>query len=200
MKKKLALAMLALSLSSGLWAEAKLLFQLDASSSTLVASAMKNETKTVKVMFPSLSGSLDLATGKASVTTELSGLQTGDPWRDSNIKQLFFNITMKASFGQASFSWTGKPAELAGLKTDKPQSTVLKGELNLHGTKTVLSGPAVLTLLADGSYKASFSDWIVDIKQVQMASSLAKLNKYCPKPHRVANEVKLSGDLVFRQK
>ncbi len=174
-------------------------YALDAASSTLVAAALKNETKTVEVKFPALSGSLDLASGKASVKADLKALSTGDTARDGNIETYFFEVAKKASFGEASFSWKGKAADLKDLKAGEPKSVTLTGTLMLHGDKTPLSGPASLSLLADGSYKASFSGWIVDITKVKLGATLAAMNKICPQPHRVANEVKLRGDLVFKK-
>ena len=74
MKKHLILALVTLGLAHGLFAAAKPVYQLDAASSTLVASALKNESVTVAVKFPFLTGSLDPATAKASVKADLKGL------------------------------------------------------------------------------------------------------------------------------
>ncbi len=175
------------------------MWKLDASSSTLTASALKNESVTVAVKFPVLSGSLDPATGKATVTADLKGLETGNPARNTNIETLFFEVAKKASFGEASFTWKGKAADLAALNAGMPVSVTLTGELKLHGTKTKVSGPALVSLLDDGSYKASFSGWKLDIKALKLADTLANMNKICPQPHRVANEVGLKGDLVFKK-
>jgi polyisoprenoid-binding protein YceI len=196
MKKILLLAGFALLAVTTLHADT---FMVDAASSTLVASALKNESVTVQVKFPALSGSLDTATGKASVSADLKGLSTGNPARDTNIQTWFFEIAKKASFGTATFSWTGKPADLAALKAGVASDVTLTGELSLHGSKTKIGGPAQLTLMADGSYLASFSGWVIDIKKIKMGSALASMNKLCPQPHRVANDVHLKGDLVFKK-
>ena len=197
MKKTLIAALLTLGAISA--QAASPVYTLDASASTLVAAALKNETKTVEVKFPVLSGSLDLGSGKASVSADLKGLVTGDPARDANVQNLFFEVAKKASFGTATFSWKGKAADLKALKAGESKAVTLSGSLSLHGHKTPLSGPAKLSLLADGSYKASFSDWVVDISKTQLGAPLAAMNKICPQPHRVANEVKLRGELVFKK-
>ena len=123
---------------------------------------------------------------------------TGNPARHANIQNWFFEVAKKASFGSATFSWTGKQEDLKALKAGEAAKVTLSGELSLHGHKTQLSGPAELTLLADGSYKASFSGWVVDIKKSKMGEALANMNKLCPQPHRVANDVGLKGDLIFK--
>jgi polyisoprenoid-binding protein YceI len=199
MKKQLILAILAAGLAHGLLADSAAVWKLDASASTLTASALKNESVTVAVKFPVLSGELDPATGKATVTADLKGLETGNPARNTNIETLFFEVAKKAAFGQASFSWKGKPADLAALKVGAPVAVTLTGQLLLHGSKTKLSGPATLSVLDNGSYEASFSDWKLDIKALKLAEPLAAMNKICPQPHRVANEVGLKGDLVFKK-
>ena len=196
MKKTLLTALLALG---AITAHAGAVYVLDAASSTLVAAALKNETKTVEVKFPALSGGLDFSSGKAKVSADLKGLSTGDAGRDSNVQTYFFEVAKKVSFGTATFSWKGKPADWKYLKAGEAKSVTLTGTLELHGKKSPLSGPASLSLLADGSYKASFSGWIVDISKVKLAGTLAAMNKICPQPHRVANEVKLRGDLVFKK-
>lgn len=196
MKKTLITALLALG---AITAHAGALLTLDAASSTLVASALKNETKTVEVKFPVLSGSLNLLNGKANVDADLKGLSTGDVSRDHNVQAYFFEVAKKASFGTASFSWKGNAADLKALKAGEAKPVTLTGTLSLHGNKTPLSGPASLSLLADGSYKASFSGWVVDITKTKLAGPLAAMNKICPQPHRVANEVKLRGELVFKK-
>ena len=195
MKKTLILASLVLLAATTLQAAS---FKLDAGASTLVASALKNESVTVQVKLPALSGSLDTTTGKASVTADLKGLVTGNPARDANIQNWFFEVAKKASFGSASFCWAGKPEDLKALKAGVASDVTLTGELSLHGSKTKIGGPAQLTLQADGSYLASFSGWRLDIKKLKMGEALANMNKLCPQPHRVANEVGLKGDLVFK--
>jgi hypothetical protein len=75
----------------------------------------------------------------------------------------------------------------------------LKGELKLHGKTSKLSGPAVLSLEADGSYKVSFSAWKLSIADLKMGQALAAMNKLCPQPHRVADEVGLDGVLLFKK-
>jgi polyisoprenoid-binding protein YceI len=199
MKKSLLIALLALSLAPGLRAAEKIVYSLDAAASTLTASALKNESVTVKVNFPVLSGTLDLGSGKASVSTDLKGLQSGNPVRDTNIQTLFFEVAKKAAYGTASFSWKGKAKDLKALVAGTPQNVTLNGELSLHGSKTKLGGPAVLSLQADGSYKASFSGWTVDVQKSKLGKVMAAMNKVCPQPHRVGNEVGLAGELVFRK-
>jgi polyisoprenoid-binding protein YceI len=198
MQKKLFAVLMTLSLAAGVHA-AEAALKLDAGASTLVASALKNESVTVKVSFPVMSGSLDLATGKASVSADLKGLQSGNPVRDGNIQTLFFEVAKKAAYGTATFSWKGKAKDLKALAVGVPQNVTLSGELSLHGAKTKLSGPAALSLLADGSYKASFSGWVVDITKTKMGKALANMNKICPQPHRVANDVALAGELIFKK-
>lgn len=199
MNKKTFMTGLALIASLQLRAAASAVYFLDSAASTLVASALKNESVTVAVRFPVLSGNLDLVSGQAHVTADLKGLATGNPARDTNIQTLFFEVAKQVSFGQANFSWKGKAADLAALKVGAPQDVTLTGELSLHGSTSKLSGPASLSVLEDGSYKASFSGWVVDIKKAKLAGTLAAMNKICPQPHRVGNEVGLKGELVFKK-
>ncbi len=196
MKKHLILAVLALGLSRALLADTAPVWKLDASASTLTASALKNESVTVAVKFPALTGSLDPATGKASVTADLKSLETGNPARNTNIETLFFEVAKKAAYGSATFTWKGN---VSALTAGTPLDVTLTGELKLHGTKTKIGGPATVSLLADGSYKASFSGWKLDIDALKLSGPLAAMNKICPQPHRVANEVGLKGDLVFKK-
>jgi polyisoprenoid-binding protein YceI len=196
MKKIAAIFALAFGLAGAASAET---FGLDAAGSTLTAAVMKNESVTVKVGFPALTGSLDPASGAAVVTADLKGLRTGDASRDANVQTYFFELAKKAAYGQASFAWQGKPGQLAVLKAGAPMAVTLTGKLSLHGETRPLSGPAMLSLLPNGAYKASFSGWVVDIKKSKMAAPLAALNKVCPQPHRVGNQVLLSGDLVFKK-
>jgi len=174
-------------------------YALDAAASTLVASALKNESVTVKVSFPGLGGSLDLSSGVAVVGADLKKLSTGDVARDSNIQSLFFEVAKKAVYGQATFNWKGVPAELKALKTGEAKAVTLSGTLTIHGSKVPLSGPAELTLLANGNYKASLKNWKLSIQALKLGGTLANLNKLCPQPHRVADEVLLNGELVFKK-
>lgn len=193
------LTLFALALAGQIQASGTML-KLDASSSTLVASSLKNESVTVKVSFPQLSGMLDTATAQGGVSADLVTLSTGDLTRDHNIHTFFFEA-VKPDFAQAVFRWNGKPEDLKalqGLKKGKSLKTELQGELTLHGVKTNIGGPATLSRDKKGAYRASFSGWKLSIAALKMGKTLKALNKLCPQPHRVADEVKLDGDLVFK--
>ena len=169
---------------------------LDADRSTLTATAIKNETKPVAVHFPGLSGWADPAGGVAELEIPLLSLATGDASRDFNVRTLLFEAD-HARFATARFRLAKVDADLGGLAGGLTLTAQAHGTLSLHGADLALDGP--ISLWKDGgSVTATLGQgWSVAITKTSLVAALANLNQHCPQPHRVGNEVALSGTLVF---
>jgi polyisoprenoid-binding protein YceI len=175
---------------SGAW-------KLDSGRSTLTATAIKNESKAVPVHFPGLKGWADPSSGKARLEIPLTTLSTGDLARDANVRTLFFEVDKLASYGSAVFSLEKADADLSMVKEGAPIETQGHGTLELHGAKLGLDGPLAVAREGQSIRVTLGKAWVVEIDKTSLVQALANLNKNCPQPHRVANDVALSGDLVF---
>lgn len=171
---------------------------LDPAKSTLSAVAMKNESVPVTVKFPGLSGWAD-ASGQAELSIPISSLDTGNPARDANIKDLFFEVAKKAAFGSATFKLKATDAPVGALKGGQSLATRGEGVLSLHGAEISVAGP--LTLKREGKLlKVDLGEegWTILIDKSGMTTPLKNLNKHCPQPHRVGNKVVVKGTLAFK--
>lgn len=171
--------------------------KLDTTQSSLTATAIKNEVKSVAVNFPGLKGWADPASGSAELQIPLNTLSTGDLTRDANVKNLFFEVGKLESNGSATFKLAKVDLNFSSLADGATVTAIGHGSLSLHGADVALEGP--LSFARQGqSIKVHLLDgWAVAIDKTSLVEALANLNKNCPQPHRVGNEVKLSGDLVF---
>ncbi|HTB34734.1 MAG TPA: YceI family protein [bacterium] len=169
---------------------------LDAARSTLTATAIKNETKPVAVHFMGVSGWADPVSGTAELEIPLLSLATGDAARDLNVRTLFFEAD-QSRFATARFTVQKLDADLAGLAGGATVTTRAHGTLSLHGADLALEGP--LSLWKDGGTVTATlgAGWSVAITRTSLVAALANLNQHCPQPHRVGNDVALSGTLVF---
>lgn len=170
---------------------------LDAAHSSLSAVAIKNEKVPVTVKFPGLSGWAE-ASGKAELTIPISTLDTGNPARDTNIKDYFFEVAKKADFGSASFKLGKVDTDLATLKSGASVTAPGQGSLSLHGASIDLSGPLTFSRKGNSVTVTLGEGWEISIDKTNLVKPLKNLNTHCPQPHHVGNVVKLSGSLVFK--
>jgi hypothetical protein len=170
---------------------------LDAVHSTLTATALKNGKKEVPVHFPGLKGWADLTAGTAKLVIPLKTLSTGDVTRDYNVKTLFFEVSKLAAYSKATFKLEKVDADLSHLGAAAPISTLGHGSLTLHGASLALDGPLVFTRKGDAVIVDFKEPWIIAIDKTSLVEALAHMNKNCPQPHHVANDVKITGELVF---
>jgi polyisoprenoid-binding protein YceI len=171
--------------------------KLDPAQSTLTATAIKNGVKPVAVHFPGLSGWADPSAGTAELAIPLATLATGDLTRDYNVRTLFFEVGKLASYATADFTLDKVDADVSALQAGVAVSTLGHGTLELHGASLHLDGP--LEIVKDGpSIKVVLGKgWVVAIDKTSLTQALVNLNKNCPQPHHVGNDVTLSGELVF---
>jgi polyisoprenoid-binding protein YceI len=171
--------------------------KLDPKQSSLTATAIKNEVKPVAVHFPDLEGWADPSTGMAELEIPLTALSTGDLTRDFNVKTLFFETGKSSVFATATFKLSKIDTPVSGLAEGTVITAQGHGSLNLHGAELPLEGP--LSFMRQGkALRVQLGDgWVVAIDKTSLVEALANLNKNCPQPHRVGNEVKISGNLVF---
>ena len=169
---------------------------LDAAHSVLTAIAIKNEVKPVPVHFAGLSGWADPISGTAELAIPLLSLATGDAARDTNVRTLFFEAD-QSRFATARFKLDKVDADLGGMASGQTVTAQAHGSLSLHGADLALEGP--LSLWKDGgSVTVTLGQgWSVAITKTSLVAALANLNQHCPQPHRVGNDVALSGSLVF---
>ena len=170
---------------------------LDSKASSLSAVAIKNGKVPVKVDFPGLKGWAQ-PSGQAELSIPLSELSTGNEPRDANVKNYFFELGKVADFATATFRLSKLDADISGLADGQSLSATAQGSLSLHGASVDLSGP--LAFARKGrSVTVSLGDgWAVLIDKTSLVEPLKNLNKNCPQPHNVGNEVKLQGSLVFK--
>jgi len=201
-KKTLALVMIGTALTLACAApEAAALpkrLNLVPEGSKVVATAIKNESVPVNVSFGALSGWADAAEGKAWIRIPVASLSTGDLTRDHNIKELFFEVAKSAGFATAEFFLDGVEGDLSALAQGKLLAANGRGRLKLHGSETALEGPVVFEKTAQDVKVSLKEGWNIRIDKAGLGKALAQLNEQCPQPHRVANVVTLSGELVFR--
>lgn len=174
---------------------------LDGAASSLTATAIKNETIPVAVAFPKLTGWVSLAPAlKGELSIDIAALTTGNPGRDQNIAELFFETLKSTSNQSALFRMRGVKDGAFSLKDGEEGSVDVSGTLSLHGGSVVLSGP-LLVKRVGAAYTATLGvGWKLNIPTAGMSAALANLNKLCPQPHRVGEDVALAGRLNFGPK
>lgn len=202
MRDRIILGALAVAVAAAACAAPKSLdragrLELDPVASSLSAVAIKNGTVPVTLKFPGLQGWAD-ASGLAELRIPLGTLSTGDAARDQNVKSLFFEVEKLADYSSATFKLTKVDASLAGLADGQSLSATAQGSLSLHGASVDLTGPLGFARKGRSLTVSLGEGWAVLIDKTSLVEPLKNLNKNCPQPHNVGNEVKLQGSLVFK--
>lgn len=170
---------------------------LDSKASSLSAIAIKNGKVPVKVDFPGLKG-WARSDGQAELSIPLTKMSTGNEPRDANVKNYFFELGKDAGFATATFRLSKLDADVSGLADGQSLSATAQGSLSLHGAAVDLSGPLSFTRKGRSLNVSLGEGWAILIDKTSLVEPLKNLNKNCPQPHNVGNEVKLQGSLVFK--
>jgi polyisoprenoid-binding protein YceI len=170
---------------------------LDTAASSVVAVAVKNGKVEVPVTFSGLQGFAQ-ADGKVEIRIPVGSMSTGNDVRDGNVKKFFFELDKVADFATAVFTLQSLDADVSGLKDGQTLSAGAKGSLSLHGAAVDLAGPLTFSRKGKTLTVTLGEGWAVLIDKTSLVEPLKNLNKNCPQPHVVGNEVKLKGTLVFK--
>ena len=110
---------------------------LDPAASSLTFASTKNGEITEQHRFTQLAGSVR-DNGEARLTINLASVDTRIPIRDERMRDLLFQVTQ---FPSATFSTRLALAPILELQDESSYSTLISGELDLHGAKIVLEVP-----------------------------------------------------------
>lgn len=135
MKKSLFIALLMLSQS--VLAE----WVLDNKASTLDFITTKNVSKTEVQTFNAMQGQIQGKT--ATITVDLSSVDTGIEIRDQRVQELLFNVV---KFPSATASINIKEADVNAIKTGQMITMHVDAVINLHGVKQTV--PVQLEVVA----------------------------------------------------
>jgi hypothetical protein len=108
-------------------------------------------------------------------------------------------VNLLSSYATADFKVEKIDADVSGLAQGAALTitTQAHGTLTLHGAELELSGPVQMAAEGKTITATLLDGWVVHIDQTNMTRCLARMNRLCPQPHVVANDVPLTGTLVF---
>lgn len=120
---------------------------LDEDSSSIAFSSVKNGTIVEGHLFEEMSGEV-AADGTATLTIDLSSLDTAIPIRDERMRDMLFEI---ADHPEATFRTTVPLRDMEALDAGDSMKYDLKGELTLHGQTATMTVPVRVTRTGEGT-------------------------------------------------
>jgi hypothetical protein len=112
---------------------------------------------------------------------------------------MFFEIAKKLEFSTATFKLDSVEQNLLSLGSGQTLATRGEGVLTLHGAKLGMGGPLNFKRKGDTvTVDLGPDGWTILIDRTSLVPALKTLNKNCPQPHRVRNDVTVKGSLVFK--
>ncbi len=152
------------------WAE----WVLDPAASSMTFATTKNSEITEQHRFTQLSGSVR-DNGEARLTINLASVDTRIPIRDERMRDLLYQVTQ---FPSATFSTRLSLAPILELQDESSYSTLISGELALHGAKIVLEVPVEVTALGAGRFAVVSEETVdVDAAEVNLVKGIEELRK-----------------------
>lgn len=122
--------------------------------------------------FTQVQGTVD-GGGMVLLTIPLASVDTGNPERDQNIRNLLFEA---AKFPNANFLATVDLGALADMAAGEQRPLAVSGQLTMHGKTVRVKGGTQVTRLADGKLQiASVEPMIVDLAELDLTKALARL-------------------------
>lgn len=144
--------------------------------------------------FTSLTGLLK--DGKASVTIDLSSVDTKIPIRNDRMKSMLFEVLQ---FPKATIETTIDESKLKGLKIGENYQTNLALSVNLHGVSQKVSGDVQVIKLTDKSIVVnSLHPFIINAADFKLADGIEALREIAKLPV-ISSAVPVSFNLVFTE-
>ena len=138
--------------------------EMDSSRSTLNITSVKNDRLAELFAFERVSGTINDASGKASIEITLDSIDSGIEIRDERMRKYLFNT---------------EDIDLKGLKSLKPgeqREVELKGELAMSGHTVPISFQTQVTRLNGGALGvATVAPGFIDLTRYKMAPGIEKL-------------------------
>jgi len=155
----------------------------------------KNASKTEVQSFDIMQGSIKQSL--ATLTVDLSSVDTGIDIRDERLRELFFNIT---KFPQATASLKIDTADIKAIKLGYSQEITLDAVINLHGVKQTLPVVVQVTQLKEGKLLVfSKQPLIVNLSKFNLLAGLNKLREIA-KLQSINMAVPVTFSLLFTKK
>ncbi len=171
--------------------------KLDASRSKIEFVSVKDQGVNVPGTFNTMEGIFSFGKKDSlsgEVTVDIDSLSTGNPARDQNLKELFFETGKKPGYKTARFLLKGRTP-----KEDIPidgQTKVLKGTLEMHGKKVSLDIPLSVTERPDSIQVKTASPIVLDFSKWNLMVNVPTLMKACGHKN-LEPKASLNLDLVF---
>ena len=167
MKKLFCAAALALA-ASGLNA-----LEMDSSRSTLNITSVKNDRFAELFTFKKVAGSIDDASGKATIEIALDSINSGIEIRDERMRKYLFDT---AQYKTANFVADVDLESVSALKAGEQQAVELKGELTLNGNTVPMVFQTQVTRLSGGELSvATVTPGFIDVTRHKLAPGIGKL-------------------------
>jgi len=147
---------------------------LDSARSELTFASTKNGEITEVHMFRKFEGTVS-SKGEALLTIDLNSVDTRIPIRDKRMREVLF---LTPQFPRAEFTTRIKLAPLLELQNDTSYSTLLSGELSLHGIKLVVEVPVEVTANGGGVFEVLSEESVdIDAASVGLLKGVEELRK-----------------------
>ncbi|MFT6421066.1 MAG: polyisoprenoid-binding protein YceI [Porticoccus sp.] len=147
--------------------------EMDSSRSTLNITSVKNDRLAELFAFERVSGTIDDASGKASIEVALDSIDSGIEIRDERMRKYLFNTE---AFKTASFTADIDLKALKSLKPGEQREIELKGELAMSGHTVPISFQTQVTRLNSGALSvATVAPGFIDVTRHKMAPGIEKL-------------------------
>jgi len=168
---------------------------LDKAPSVLNFTTTKNASKTEVQSFDVMQGSIKQ--GLATLTVDLSSVDTGIDIRDERLRKLFFNI---AKFPQATVSLKIDAADIKAIKLGYSQEMTLDAVIDLHGVKQTLPVVVqVIKLNEDKLLVFSKQPLIIQLSKFNLLEGLNKLREIA-KLQSINRDIPVTFSLLFMKK
>jgi len=189
------LSIFVLSLSLFVASPAYSAWQLDANQSTLAFVSIKKGTIAESHRFKKFSGRIE-DNGLASITIELSSVDTNIAVRDNRMTEFLFETN---KFAQARFSTQLKRHDIDAIAVGSSQKMILNGSLDLHGQQQELVLNVMVAKLSEKNMMVTtLQPVIVKAEDFALVAGVNKLKSLAKLPS-IAYSVPVSFVLTFTQ-
>lgn len=152
--------------------EAHMVYELLPQLSKIEFVVIKDGNVEVKGEFKEINGWHEVP--GAAINIDLNSLDTGNPARDKNIKEIFFETQKSEKFSYAVFS-----VKNLAFKKEIDQSLVLEGTLQMHGHIIPLTIPVMVQYQEDGMHVITPKEGVIVFEPWGLSEGVSQLMKIC---------------------
>ena len=171
--------------------------KLDAGQSKIEFIAVKDEGIKVSGVFKTMDGTFTFGGKDALVGTvdvDIDSVSTGNPVRDTNLKNIFFETNKNPSYKMAHFVLKGRRPRESILVDGQPVN--LKGDLEMHGKKVKIELTVSVKETPTSVEVKTLNPIVLDFTKWNFMGNVPSLMKACGHKN-LEPKASLNLDLVF---